>query len=141
MFSYKSKRFHPMIKFATQLETAKQKYETSAMEAMTARLDYLYNYAKDVKVEEKKAVYIRLRDEYKRLKQEFEDTVAVPNEWEKTGITKETLQKATLRLPVEGNTSAYRVQRDMEERLWKAKYRIPTQGSLPPVNHLYWIDE
>ena len=130
-----------MIKFALQVESAKIKYEKAAMEAMTARLDYLYNYAKDVKVEEKKSIYIRLRDEYKRLKQEYEDTLAVPNQWEKTGLTKETLQKATLRLPVEGNTSAFRVLRDMEERLWKAKYVTPSQSPMPPVNQIYWMND
>ena len=129
-----------MYKFTAEVQSAKTKYEKAALVAMTSRLDYLYNYEKNVPVEEKKAEYIRLRDEYRRLQQELDSNVAVPNAWEKTGLTAETLQKATLRLPVDGKTSAFKVLHDMEERLWKAKYVAPSQGILPPIDEVLWFD-
>ena len=129
-----------MYKFTAEVQTAKATYEKAALEAMTSRLDYLYNYEKNVPVEEKKAQYIRLRDEYRRLQQEFESNVSVPNAWEKTGLTAETLQKATVRLPVDGKTSAFKVLHDMEERLWKAKYVTPSQGVLPRIDEVLWFD-
>ena len=131
---------YTMYKFATEVEEAKHDYETAAMLAMTSRLDYLYNYEKNTNVEEKKAEYIRLRDVYKRLKQEFDAVISVPDEWEKTGLSKETLQKATIHLPVDGKTSAYKILNEMEERLFKAKYVLPVQGNVPAVNRLLWID-
>jgi glutathionyl-hydroquinone reductase len=130
-----------MYKFSTEVNKMKEVYEKAAMNAMTARLDYLYNYNKDGQVEEKKSEYIRLRDEYKRLQNEYESMIAVPNVWEKTGLTREMLKKATLRLPVDSNSSAFKVLYDMEERLWKANYIVPTNGSLPPINKILWIDE
>ena len=131
---------HIMYKFNTQVEKAKGTYEKAAMLAMTARLDYLYNYDKDVDVEQKKSEYIRLRDEYRRLKAEHDSVVSVPDAWEKTGLSKETLQKATVRLPIDGGTSAFKVMHDMEERLWKAKYAVPTRGPLPPIHEVLWFD-
>ena len=107
---------------------------------MTSRLDYLYNYEKDGKVEDKKANYIRLRDEYTRMKREYDEMLKVPDAWVKTGLTKESLQKATLHLPVDGNTSAFKVLYDMEERLWKAKYSFPDKGVLPPICDVLWMD-
>jgi hypothetical protein len=129
-----------MYRFTSEVDAAKAKYEKAAMEAMTSRLDYLYNYEKNVKVEEKKADYIKSRDLYRRLKQEYDAIISVPNAWEKTGLTKDVLQKATLRLPVDGKTSAFKVIHDMEERLWKAKYVAPAQGQMPPVNEVFWVD-
>ena len=86
------------------------------------------------------SLYIRLRDVYKRLKQEFDAVISVPDEWEKTGLSKETLRNATIHLPVDGKTSAYKVLNEMENRLFKAKYVLPVQGNAPPVNRLLWID-
>ena len=129
-----------MYKFTAEVQSAKTNYEKAALEAMTSRLDYLYNYEKNVPVEEKKAEYIRLRDEYRRLQQEFNSNVAAPNAWEKTGLTAETLRKATVHLPVDGKTSAFKIMHDMEERLWKAKYVTPSQGVLPPIDEVMWFD-
>jgi hypothetical protein len=129
-----------MYKFAGEVQESKSKYEKAAMAAMTARLDYLYNYNKDVKVEDKKTEYLRSRDQYRRMKQEYENVVMVPNIWDKTGLTLETLKKSTIRLPVDGKTTAFKVLYDMEERLNKVKYSVPENGALPPVHELLWID-
>jgi hypothetical protein len=131
---------YKMYKFALEVEKAKSDYEKAAMVAMTSRLDYLYNYEKNGNVEEKKADYIRKRDDYKRLKLEFDSLIAVPNEWEKTGLSMEALQKATIHLPVDGKTTAFKVVHDMEERLWRSKYVVPAQGSVPAANTILWVD-
>jgi hypothetical protein len=129
-----------MYKFAGEVREAKTVYEKAAMTAMTARLDYLYNYDKEVNVEDKKKEYLNSRDQYRRLKQEYDTILSVPDVWGKTGLTLETLQKSTVRLPVDGKTSAFKVLHDMEERLSKARYCVPESGVLPPLHELLWID-
>jgi hypothetical protein len=62
---------------------------------------------------------------------------------ERTGLTTEALRKGSLRLPVDGNSTAYKVFHEMEERLWKVKYAVPTSvvGEKPEVADLLWITE
>jgi hypothetical protein len=111
------------------------------MNAVTSRLDYLYNYAKETNVDVKKAEYVKARDDYRKLKAEYDNVLAVPDAWQRTGITLEMLQKGTVKLPIDGKTSAFQVLRDMEERLWKVKYVVPKAGAQPPLEDLLWVPE
>jgi len=128
-----------MYTLTKQVDAAKKKADAAAVNAMMAQMDYLYNYAKDAKVEEKKGEYVKRRDEHRRMVQEFEAVIKVPNASERTGVTPEMLQKSSLKFPVDGNSSAYKVFRDMEERLWKVKYAEPASGEKPNVADLLWI--
>lgn len=129
-----------MYKLVKEVDKSKKNADAAAVSAMMARLDYLYNYAKDAKVEEKKGEYVKRRDEHRRMVQEFEAVVKVPNAFERTGVTPEMLQKSSLKFPIDSNSSAYNVFRDMEERLWKVKYAVPSGvGENPNVADLLWI--
>ena len=130
-----------MYAWSKEVEKAKQAYEATAMNAVTSRLDYLYNYAKETNVDAKKAEYVKARDDYRKLKVDYESVLAVPDAWQRTGITAEMLQKGTVKLPVDGKTSAFQVLRDMEERLWKVKYVVPKTGSQPPLEDVLWFPE
>jgi hypothetical protein len=130
-----------MYAWSKEVGKAKEAYEATAMNAVTSRLDYLYNYAKETNVDAKKAEYVKARDDYRKLKAEYENVLAVPDAWQRTGITLDMLQKATVKLPVDGKTSAFQILRDMEERLWKVKYVVPKTGVQPPLEDVWWFSE
>jgi hypothetical protein len=130
-----------MYTFQKECEAAKQKFEKAGMEAVLARLDHAYNYAKDTHAEEKKAEYVKARDDYRRLKQEFDNTISVPDCVERSGITLDSLKKATVRLPVDGKTSAIKVMHEMEQKLWKIKYAVPSGEYKPPLSEVFWMTE
>jgi len=129
-----------MYSWGKEVEQAKKVYETTAMKAVTSRLDYLYNYEKETNVDVKKAEYVKARDNYRKQRTEYESVLAVPDAWQRTGITMEMLRNGTVKLPVDGKTSAFEVLHDMEERLWKVKYVVP-KGATPFLEDVLWFPE
>ena len=119
-----------------RMTVLKQDYRSSLTKALIAKYDVLFNYTAEIETDVAGLIAecLKKKKEYERSRQQRARTLEVPDATKMLGIDVKKQLKT-------GNTAtAHAAVRDLEEKVWKVKYKIPLAGPKPPLAQLFWFD-
>ena len=115
----------------------KTDYEESLKKALMAKYDIMFNFTPATEEDSAKllaAECLKKKKLYEKARQKYVRALELPDPAKLLGIDVAKQMKTA-------NTAApYKAQKELENSIWKIKYRTAARGERPPLERVWWFD-